>query len=66
MLSDRERRALREVESQLTAQDPDFTRSFDTVGHPSTYSIQWIYELPSWAYRLAIGLAVALPDRETR
>lgn len=60
MLSDHERKALREVERQFMAQDPDFTRSFDTTGQPSTYSIQWIYEMPWWAYRIAIGLAVAL------
>lgn len=60
MLSDHERKALREVERQFMAQDPDFTRFFDATGQPSTYSIQWIYEMPWWAYRIAIGLAVAL------
>lgn len=60
MLSDHERKALREVERQFMAQDPDFTRAFDATGQPSTYSIQWIYEMPWWAYRIVIGLAVAL------
>lgn len=60
MLSDRERKALREVERQFMAQDPDFIRSFEAPGQPSTYSVQWVYELPWWAYRIAIGLAVAL------
>ncbi|MBW0101805.1 DUF3040 domain-containing protein [Pseudonocardia sp. KRD291] len=60
MLSDHERKALQEVERQFMAQDPDFTRSFDTARQPSTYSIQCIYEMPWWAYRIAIGLAVAL------
>lgn len=59
MLSDHERKALREVESHLTAQDPEFTRSFDAAGQPSTYSIQWLYEMPWWVYRVVIGLAVA-------
>ena len=59
MLSDHERRTLREVENQLTAQDPEFTRSFVAAGQPSTYSVQWLYELPWWVYRVGIGLAVA-------
>ena len=60
MLNDHERKALREVERQFMAQDPDFTRSFDATGQPSTYPIQWIYEMPWWTYRIVIGLAVAL------
>ncbi|MDN5916475.1 MAG: DUF3040 domain-containing protein [Pseudonocardia sp.] len=60
MLSDHERKALQEVERQFMAQDPDFTRSFDAAGHSSTYTLQWIYEMPRWVYRLAIGPAVAL------
>lgn len=35
MLSDHEQRALRELEGQLTADDPKFARSFDTHA-PST------------------------------
>ncbi|MDN5917139.1 MAG: DUF3040 domain-containing protein [Pseudonocardia sp.] len=60
MLSDHERKALREVERQFMAQDPDFIRSFEAAEHPSTYSIQWIYEMPWLAYRIAIGMAVVL------
>jgi len=60
MLSDRERKTLRDVQRQFDAEDPDFSRSFDDVGQHSTYSLQWAYTMPRWAYTTAIVVAVAL------
>lgn len=60
MLSDRERKTLRELQRQFDAEDPDFSRSFDDVGQHSTFSLQRAYALPRWAYTTAIGVAVAL------
>lgn len=60
MLSDRERKTLREVQRQFDAEDPDFSRSFDDGLRHSTYSLQWAYTMPRWAYTTAIVVAVAL------
>lgn len=60
MLSDQEREALRELQRQFDAEDPDFSRSFDDVGQHSTFSLQRAYTMPRWAYTTAIGVAVAL------
>lgn len=60
MLSDRERNTLREVQRQFDAEDPNFSRSFVDVGQHSTYSFQWAYAMPRWAYTTAIVVAVAL------
>jgi hypothetical protein len=61
VLSDHERKTLREVERQLMAEDPEFPRRFDRVGqrHP-TYSLHWAYAMPRWAYTTAIVAAVTL------
>jgi hypothetical protein len=58
MLSEREQRALQEVERQLLAEDPDFARSFDEVGQrDSAFSLQ---AMPRWLYPTAIaGTAAA-------
>jgi hypothetical protein len=61
VLSDREQQALREVQRHLTAEDPDFARSFDEAGRKdSTYSVQWAYAMPRWVYTTAVVVAVAL------
>lgn len=61
MLSDRERKTLREVQRQFEAEDPAFTRSFDDIGrNRSTYSFQWAYAMPHWVYTTAVVVAVAL------
>lgn len=60
MLSDHERMAIRAVERQVMAQDPEFARSFAAAGQWSTYTLQWVFELPWWTYRVAIGPALAL------
>lgn len=60
MLSDRERKTLRELQSQFDAEDPDFSRSFDDGLRHSTYSLQWAYTKPRWMYTTAIVVAVAL------
>lgn len=60
MLSDRERKTLREVQRQFDAEDPDFSRSFDDGLGQSSYSFRWAYPMPRWAYTTAIDVAVAL------
>lgn len=61
MLSDNEQKTLREVERQFMADDPEFPRRFDRVGQQhSTYSLQWAYAMPRWAYTTAIVAAVTL------
>lgn len=60
VLSDREQRTLREVQRQFEAEDPDFTRSFDVGQRHSTYSYQWAYAMPRWAYSTAIVVAVTV------
>jgi hypothetical protein len=60
MLSDRERETLREVQHQFVTEDPRFAASFTAIGpRASTYSVQWAYTLPSWAYTTAMIVAVA-------
>lgn len=59
MLSDRERRTLREVQRRLEAEDPGFARAFDDVGAGlSTYSFDWVSAVPRWAYGTAVAVAV--------
>jgi Protein of unknown function (DUF3040) len=61
MLNDRERETLRDVQSRFMAEDPDFARSFETVGRPgSDYSLQWMHEMPPWVYTTAFVVAVTL------
>jgi Flp pilus assembly protein TadB len=61
VLSDREQQALREVQRQLMAEDPDFARSFDEAGRKdSTFSGQWVHAMPRWVFSTAVGAAVAL------
>jgi Flp pilus assembly protein TadB len=61
VLSDREQQALREVQRQLMAEDPDFARSFDEAGwRDSTFSGQWVYATPRWVFATAVVAAVAL------
>jgi hypothetical protein len=61
MLSDRERETLREVQHRFVTEDPRFAASFNAVEPgASSYSVQWAYTLPSWAYTIAMSVAVAL------
>jgi Protein of unknown function (DUF3040) len=61
MLSDRERETLREVQHRFVTEDPRFAASFNAVGPgASSFSVQWAYTLPSWAYTTAMIVAVAL------
>lgn len=60
MLSDRERKALRDLQRQFDTEDPDFSRSFDDVGRPSTYSFRWAFRIPRRTCTTAIVVAVAL------
>ena len=61
MLSDRERETLREVQHRFVIEDPRFAASFDAVGRgASSFSVQWAYALPSWAYTTAMSVAAAL------
>jgi len=60
MLSDRKRETLREVQRRFVTEDPRFAASFNAVRpRASTYSVQWAYTLPSWAYTTAMFVAVA-------
>jgi hypothetical protein len=59
MLSDRERQTLDEVQHRFVTEDPRFAASFNAVWpRASTYSVQWAYTLPSWAYTTAMIVAV--------
>ncbi len=61
MLSDRERESLREVQRRFVTEDPRFAASFNAARPgASSYSVQWAYTLPSWAYTTAMIVAVAL------
>jgi hypothetical protein len=61
MLSGRERETLREVQHRFVTEDPRFAASFDAVGPgASSYSVQWAYTLPGWAYTTAMSVAGAL------
>jgi DUF3040 family protein len=61
MLNDRERETLREVQHRFVTEDPRFAASFEGVGRgASSFSVQWAYTLPSWAYTIAMSVAVAL------
>jgi hypothetical protein len=61
MLSDRERETLREVQNRFVTEDPRFAASFNAVRPgASSYSVQWAYTLPSWAYTTAMIVAVVL------
>jgi hypothetical protein len=61
MLSDRERETLREVQHRFVTEAPRFAASFNAVWPgASSYSVQWAYTLPSWAYTTAMIAAVAL------
>jgi hypothetical protein len=61
MLSDRERETLREFQHQFVTEDPRFAASFNAVSPgASSFSVQWAYTLPSWAYTTATSVAVAL------
>ena len=51
---------LRDVQRRFDAEDPAFSRSFDDVGGPSTYSFRWAFTLPRRACTTAIVVAVAL------
>lgn len=61
MLSDRERQTLDEVQRRLAAEDPHFAASFTEAGPgASSFSVQWPYTLPSWAYPTAMVVAATL------
>ncbi|HEX2299942.1 MAG TPA: DUF3040 domain-containing protein [Pseudonocardiaceae bacterium] len=60
MLSDREREVLDEVQHRFVIEVPRFAASFNGAWlDESSYSIQWAYTQPSWAYTTAMIVAVA-------
>jgi Protein of unknown function (DUF3040) len=60
MLSDRERPTLDEVQRRFATEDPRFSASFNRARPgASSYSVQWAYTLPSWAYTTAMIVAAA-------
>jgi DUF3040 family protein len=51
---------LDEVQHRFVTEDPRFAASFSGVWlGESSYSVQWAYTLPSWAYTTAMIVAVA-------
>lgn len=59
MLSDREQKALREVQRRLEAEDPGFARAFGDVGKGlSTYSFDWVFAVPRRVYGTAVAVVV--------
>jgi hypothetical protein len=53
MLNDRERATLREVQRSLRPSTP-------IAPGDSSYSVQWSYTLPRWAYTTALVVAMTL------
>jgi hypothetical protein len=54
VLSDREREALREIERQILAEDPDLARSLQAVTPPNPHDRLW------WVYTVAVNVAIAV------
>lgn len=56
MLSDRDRRALLEIERRFHVEDPDFARTF----HENEHRLKRHHNVAWWMYTFTIGFAIAL------